>query len=525
MLGFYADEAKKADALRKFTASKKLHESILANCADLEANALLSFYATWNAIDVRRHPVVQALLTLLDAGGDQTIVFRLRDQFHFVHQNESIQGIWGQYKLGSQNEIGIRGQCLVTGKQDLPIARIHEAKIKGVKDAQPVGANLVSFNVPSFISYEKIQSYNSPISLDAVFGYTTALNHLLASERNSLRNIGDMTVVFWTRGRTFSAADELLKHFMMDAPRTEEQIGDTVQVKHVLDRIRKGDLVSEDMMALPEETTIYVMGLAPNNSRLSIRFFWKGAFGSMMDRLHEHVEDLRLGKTGGSDESTPTLYRLLGETVRHDDKGKFKADDISPTLSGELFRSILFGHAYPFSFYMAIMNRIRSGDRIEAMKAAAIKAYLTRYARIHRINSIKEVLSVSLNKETKDVAYRLGRLFAILEKAQQDAAGGTRLNATIKDRYFGAAASTPGAVFPVLLKLAQHHMAKAEYGGSRDRDIQEILDAVEVFPKRLDLTQQGLFILGYYQQKQEIYTKKSKNEPIKNDEENDTDGN
>ena len=112
---------------------------------------------------------------------------------------------------------------------------------------------------------------------------------------------------------------------------------------------------------------------------------------------------------------------------------------------------------------------------------------------------------MALNRDETNTAYRLGRLFAALEKAQQQAIPGA--NTTIKDRYYGSASATPRTVFPQLLRLAQHHIQKAEYGRATDKIIEDIIHGIEAFPAHLSLDEQGLFALGYYHQRQNFYIK------------------
>ncbi|NLA07034.1 MAG: type I-C CRISPR-associated protein Cas8c/Csd1, partial [Firmicutes bacterium] len=157
----------------------------------------------------------------------------------------------------------------------------------------------------------------------------------------------------------------------------------------------------------------------------------------------------------------------------------------------------------------ALLARIRAEQEVSPVQAAMIKACLARSARISGAKEKEGNYTVSLNEEWTDTAYLLGRLFATLEKVQQDAASGAKLNATIRDRYFGAASATPRSVFPVLLRLAQHHIAKAEYGGIADRQIEAIVGKLDSFPAHLNLEEQGNFVLGYYHQRQDFYRKRS----------------
>ena len=259
-------------------------------------------------------------------------------------------------------------------------------------------------------------------------------------------------------------------------------------------------------MVPQSQTPFYVLGLAPNNARAAVRFFWQGHFGELVRRLGQHSADLDIaGLEERYSSGTPSIYQILSETMRVGGDGKKVGDGPPPLLGGDLMRSVIEGRAYPSSLYNLIINRIRADGIVNGLRAGILKAGLNRYMRINQGSAIlKEELTVLLNEQAQEPAYRLGRLFAVLEKAQQEAASG-KLNATIKDRYFSSASTNPAAVFPILLKLAQHHMSKSRYGEFRDREISEIMQGLESFPLQLDLQRQGVFVIGYYHQKQCFY--------------------
>jgi CRISPR-associated protein Csd1 len=508
LLGYCADPSKESDAVRKFESSRELHVSFLRDSDSLEAKAIISFFSNWNREFFESDPLMRTLSANLAQSNDNVLVFQLKGTSILIHETEDIRNFWAKRNEVNIDSDVVLSQCLITGERQVPIARIHSNAIKGVIGSNTSGASIVSFNCESFVSYGKKQSYNAPVSQQAAFGYTTALNHMLASPKHTMRNIGEMTVVFWSDPvqSAVNVYEDFFKGFFVDEAVEKEDMGVTEQVKGTVDRIRKGMKLTPDMLDT-QDVPFYVLGLSPNNARLSVRFYWQGEFGSMMDRIMEHVEEMAIEKPNYEHQSHPSLFHVLGETVR---KGKDSKDKIPPSLAGDWFRAIIQGTMYPYSMFQAIIQRIRVDGNMNSTRVSVIKAYLMRYARIYRLPLLKEALTVSLNKDTTDTAYRLGRLFSVLERAQQDAAGGVgKLNATIKDRYFSSASATPSAVFPLLMRLAQHHMSKAEFGNFRDRDIQEILDGVEEFPKHMDLTQQGLFVLGYYHQKQYSFTKKT----------------
>ncbi|MFD2334442.1 type I-C CRISPR-associated protein Cas8c/Csd1 [Cohnella sp. GCM10020058] len=513
VIGYYAGgegealTAKKAaDASRKFEAFRALTREVLADSLSEATLAVLAFLDRWQPENVRNEPLLQTYMEDLDKGIDTGLAFRLRgaEEDVLIHSIEAVKTAWIRYRQSRDAVSEYDAQCLVTGMPGSAIAKTHD-KIKGVRNAQQAGASLVSFNFRAVESYgkEDQQSYNSPVSKIAAFGYSTALNHLLSSPRNRMF-VGDMTIVFWS-GRSAAAMDiEEFFSGMVNPYRDEanEDTSITASLKEAVKRLRQGKELRAE--SVPQgDTPFYVLGLSPNNARVAIRFFWQGNLDQMVCRLGQHAADYALTAPEGQQDGTPSIYRILEETRRVGSDGKKVGDEPPSRLGGELLRAVIQGSAYPYSLYTSIINRVRADGIVGPLRAAMLKAQLTRYVRTHDSQFDKEALSMSLNTETTEPAYRLGRLFAVLERAQQEAAGGAgRLNATIKDRYFNSASSNPAAVFPILIKLSQHHMSKAKYGDFRDRDMQEILDGVDKFPQHLSLEGQGLFILGYYHQKQ-----------------------
>ncbi|MEW5866552.1 MAG: type I-C CRISPR-associated protein Cas8c/Csd1 [Bacillota bacterium] len=274
------------------------------------------------------------------------------------------------------------------------------------------------------------------------------------------------------------------------------------------ERIMRGQNVTEEMASFDKRVRFFILGLAPNSARISIRFWHVDTFGAVLERVRRHFSDMAMVSREG--DRPVTVGRLLLETAPSVDR---KRENIPPLLVGPLMRAILEGSMYPQSLYAVIIERIRSdfndpeNPRIERKvtypRAAYIKAHLKRKARLTGDKAMEEALTEMLNTENRNEGYLLGRLFALLEKAQQDANPG--INATIKDRYYASASATPGAVFPVLLRLAQHHIAKSEYGGYVDKLIEGVLCDLDSFPAHLNLDEQGLFALGYYQQKNALY--------------------
>ncbi|MGO0060386.1 type I-C CRISPR-associated protein Cas8c/Csd1 [Brevibacillus fluminis] len=432
----------------------------------------------------------------------------------FFHDDKYIQKAWEDYYKQSSEEIsGDKVQtCLITGEQTPinQIARLHPS-IKNVVGAQSSGAAIVSFNIPSFCSYERDQSYNAPTSKKAADAYGYVLNRFLADPKHRVR-LNDMTVVFWAESATLSGQDlfsSLFEEVKKEdhTPISEESVRE--RVRSAVLRIRQGQNFRDTFHDLDADATFYVLGLSPNAARLSVRFWYTGTLGEIGERVWEHYKDLAI--TGL--ERSPTIRELLREiAVGHD------WSNIPPNMEGQMLRSILIGSPFSRAIFAQLMNRIRSESddpkkgfyKIGAVRAAMIKAYLLRMARASRNKNLEGEITMALNEQSASVPYHLGRLFAVLEKTQVSALG-QGINTTIRDRFWGAASATPANVFPRLLSLSQHHVAKdEEWGRKNDQNIQDVMSALpEKFPKRLTLEEQGMFALGYYHQRQAIYTKKS----------------
>jgi len=485
-----------------FEAFRHLHREILEDADCDEARAVLAFLEKWDPEKSKEYPVLAEYIDALTAGAN--LVFAL-EGFGFIHENPTINKAWERYYQQSGNAIVM--QCLVTGER-LPIARLHQS-LKGVKDAQPMGASLVSFNAIAYESYghDGQQGLNAPVSEYAAFAYTTTLNYLLADSKHRL-TLGDTTVVFWAESPQPIYRDLFLSALNPDTMSTDkaDDKGTATLISDVFLKIASGMPVAELNDTFNPDTRFYVLGLAPNAARLSVRFFMQDSFGGFIERTMNHYKNLEIVRAPFEPPYLP-LWKMMHETVSP--KSKDKAS--SPLLSGSVLRSILTGAPYPAALYNSVIVRIRAERDINSGKAGIIKAYLTRKYSGNNTKD-KEVLTVSLNAQSENRAYILGRLFSVLEKAQLDANPG--INTTIKDRYFTSACATPASVFPVLLRLSNHHISKSDFGYSSDNKIRDLMDKLDVdekpFPAHLTLDEQGVFILGYYHQKQANYEKTSK---------------
>ena len=493
ILGAGKDDGDKKKAQRNikcFEAAAQLHHDILDGVDSPAARAILKFFDKWKPEDAPNAEALQDIFDDVTKGAN--ITFRVDGEF--AYEGEQIRAAW-QHCQESGGDYA-KMQCLVTGRED-EIPNVHPA-IKGVRDAQSSGAALVSFNAPAFCSYGHEQNMNAPIGKYAAFAYTTALNHLLA-DKNNVQYIGDMTVVCWAED-----ADERYQAMGISALfGNAEAHGQTADaVRAVLKSMARG-LPSDD---LKPSHKFYVLGLAPNAARVSVRFFMQGTFGAFMKNINDHYERLEIVRPGWADDGLLTPWEMLRATVNM--KSRDKAP--SAVMSGAVMRAILDGGRYPASLLEGVMLRIRAESDVTWQRAAILKAY---YLKNEHADCPKEVLTVGLNEASTNPAYTLGRLFAIYEAVQQDANPG--INSTIKDKYFNSASAMPASIFPILGNLYQKHLRKLG-DGSRiyyDKQVAALKCILgESYPQRMTLAQQGAFDLGYYHQTQKRYEKRNKEE-------------
>ena len=481
-------------SMTAFSTAASLHHTVLDGVDSPIAQAILAFFDTWQPENAAEHPALSGQYEAVTAGGN--LLFRVDGCYS--HEDTVIREAWQRYRNGT-DEDAVKMQCLVTGRED-EITATHPA-IKGVRDAQSSGAALVSFNAPAFCSYGREQNYNAPVGKYAAFAYTAALNHLLA-DRNNVQVIGDTTIVCWAEGAEPVYQDLFMSFMSGNMP---SSLSDN-DLRAALRDLAKG-LPCKDLGVDPNRT-FYILGLAPNSARLSVRFFLRDSFGKLMRNVNEHYERLEIVKPAYAKPGVLSLWALLRETVNLYSKDKSP----SPTMAGATARAVFSGGLYPASLLEAVMLRIRAERDITWGRAAIIKAY---YLKNPHTDCPEEVLTVSLNEASTNIPYTLGRLFSVYEATQQTANPG--INTTIKDKYFNSAAAMPASIFPVLNNLYQKHLRKLETGQRVyfDKQVSTLKGVLgESYPTRMTLAQQGSFDLGYYHQTQKRYTKKEENENV-----------
>lgn len=388
------------------------------------------------------------------------------------------------------------GWCLVDGREQ-PIQRLHAA-IKGVWGAQSSGANVVSFNARAFESYGKgeRQGENAPVGQRAAFAYTTALNSLLGKDSRNRVQVGDASTVFWADRETAfpTLLDDFFGEHKDDPDRSVRAVG------ALYEAMKSGQLPEAE-----REVQFFVLGLSPNAARISVRFWIKAPLQTLAPRLLQHFADLRIVRRYDGDPPTPSIFRLLSGLALQG-----KLDNVPPRLAGEWMRAILEGRPYPAGLLNAAVIRCKAEQDVSYLRAAVLKAWLNReHRRGHpELPPDHAYFKENLDMEQDNVPYRLGRLFAVLERIQQAAQPG--INATIRDRYYGAACTTPVAVFSTLIRLKNAHLKKL--AGNQEayfeRLLGEIVAPLFEFPRQLNLADQGRFALGYYHQRQAFFARK-----------------
>lgn len=490
VLGVSASEGK--DCALRQAAFRKAHLDAFQDTDDPGLIAVRRFLERWT-------PEQFTSDVWPDDIKDQNIVFALESErkSRFIHQREAARAAWARL---SATDGDAQSVCLVTGEK-APIARLHPA-IKGVWGGQVAGGSIVSFNLDAFTSYGHERGDNAPVSEAAAFAYTTALNRFLEKDSGHRIQIGDASTVFWADASELAdEAEAIFPDFVdpVDEQAKEEERGARL-IHAKLEQIRKGVPLEKIEPGLGD-VQFHVLGLAPNAARVSIRFFYSGTFGHLTRNYQRFISEMRVEPPPRN--PYPPLWRYLVETAVLG-----KRDNVTPNLAGEWTRSILDGTRYPLTLMSSVLTRIRADGEINALRAGILKALL-----IRNFNSMEA--PVALDTENTNKGYLLGRLFATYEQIQL-AALGSKVNATIKDKFYGSASATPRKVFSLLESGSANHLSKVgkQKPGYRvvlERHVGAIMELMEPgsdpFPASLSAEQQALFGLGYYHQRNEFFKK------------------
>lgn len=501
-LGVTAAEGKRT--AQEHQAFRDLHAKVLDGHEDEGLAALGRFLANWSPEHFIAPHFSSDML-------DVNIVFRLDGDTgddgkpRFIHDRPAALPL-----IEARAGEGESAFCLISGVET-PIARLHPS-IKGVDGAQTMGAALVSFNLDAFESYGKTQGANAPTGQAAAVRYGAALNRLLdRGSRNRIR-IGDATVAFWAdtsiSGEVMARrAEEMLFGLFGNARAdTDLDASETEKLRNQLKQLAEGNPVTIGTDAFHPQTRIHILGLSPNAARLSVRFWLTQDLGTLAANLARHEADCRVEPLPWH--TPPSINRLLVKTTAAQEKW----DNIPPQLAGEMARAVLSGGRYPRTLLATAIMRLRAGDDPGGgWHAAAIRAVLARERTLIRADGIQyeEEWLMSLTRDHPNVGYQLGRLFAAYEIVQRGALG--KVNATIRDKYFGAASAAPARIFPLIARSAQIHLSKIRknkpgFAKILEDELDQIMNRIapdipRSVPRLLRLEDQGEFVLGYYHQR------------------------
>jgi len=506
--GSFVPEDKTHKAEKSHEAFVKRNLAIVKEMKAPPVKAYGLFIEKWNPAEQTQNPCLLAL-----GGGYSTarFAFCLSGRINECLQDEpEVKAKWEREFSESQDiDVSVTAVCPVYG-EELSVARLHD-KIKGISGGQASGCLLVCFKNDSENSYGKKQSYNSGISVRAMKEYTEALNYLLKSPEHHTYMDG-MTVCYFAltdREDDYIQALDFVFDFSSASSNKTEKENDAENVEAALHGtaklISKGKRVDFSYFDRLDESVRYcIFGLVPNGSRIMVKFCYLDIFENLRKNIGKWHNDFSVGDQVGAPEFRRIRKQLLSPNT---------SDNLPPDITECLLRSAVNGTPIPEKIFETVIRRIKTDsdtEKLHSIKLNDIRIGLLKTCLNRKKKDSKEEITVSLNLGNKNPAYLCGRLFAVLEKIQQDAAGGT-LNKTIRDTYFSSAAATPAVTFAILMKLSGAHQAKLSDGAriNYTRLIGGIVDGLEEFPKTLSLEQQGNFIIGYYQQNRSLYTAKN----------------
>lgn len=395
----------------------------------------------------------------------------------------------------SEDDNKENGFCLITGNKGTAVDTTTATMIPGSQAT----AKLVAFQVNSgYDSYGKKKCGNAPISKDAEFAYTTALNAMLQRESHNKFVVGNRTFVFWSSSNSSAAEQAEESLFDLVGFADEEQDNPNAKIEQVRKVFKSIDL---GYLKTSLDDRFYILGLAPNSARIAVVYWSECSLKDFAEKILRHFNDMEIIDTRKEGKPYMGIKSMLAAVTLNG-----KQSEATPNLPEAVVKSIFQGTPYPFTLFSACIRRIRaeSGkDAIRIARMAIIKAYL------NRIKDNNKKIDTMLDKSNTNQGYLCGRLFAILDKIQEDA-NGIR---SICERYMNAASATPASVFATILNLSSHHMEKLTNESRKifyEKMKQEIIDKIPAtgFPAHLDLQDQGRFFIGYYHQRQDFFTKK-----------------
>ena len=489
------DEEKVAIREKKIAKSKEKHNLFVQKCQSLsdkypnsiEFKAVSFFYMNDGIKSVMSDPLWGDMKKKVGA----TVSFLLQGCTQIVAEAKELEN--EIEKVESTND-DLLPYCLITGNKAVSVETTAATMIPGSQAT----AKLVAFQVNSgYDSYGKSKGNNAPISKEAEASYTTALNKLLAKNSHNKFYVGNRTFLFWasSNNEVSKKAEEELFRLLGYVDDEEDDPNRRIeQVRKTFNSIYSGTLHTN------LDDRFYFLGLAPNAARIAVVYWSESSLKDFAKRILDHFNDMEIVDNRKDKKPYYGLRQIISTIALQG-----KSSEVQPNLPEAIIKSIIQGASYPYSLVSACLKRIRAEQDVRVTRAAIIKAYL------NRINDNNQKIKVMIDKENINQGYLCGRLFATLEYLQERSNNG--LN-SIRSRYMNAASATPAAVFATILNLSVHHAEKLEKGGQIffEQLKSEIIDKISAkgFPAHLSLQDQGRFMVGYYQQRQEFYTKKEK---------------
>ena len=393
------------------------------------------------------------------------------------------------------NDVG-GGLCLVIGKHSKTVEVTTATMIPGSQAT----AKLVAFQVNSgYDSYGKSKGHNAPISEEAEFAYTTALNHLLRSDSHNKFMVGSRTYLFWASSDSEAAKKSEDSLFAL-LGRTEENDDPNMSIELVRRTFKS---IYNGVLFANKDNKFFILGLAPNSARIAVVYWNELPLREFAGLISKHFADMEIVDTRKDKKPYVGLHSILGNVTLGG-----KSSDATPNLPDAVVKSIFQGLPYPASLFQACIRRIRAEQSVNIGRAAIIKAYLNRL----NDNNNNKKLDIMLDKENQNQGYLCGRLFAVLDKIQEDA---NNIH-SIRERYMNSASATPAMIFATILNLSTHHQEKLNEGKQvfYEKLKQEIISKLDAngFPAHLDLQDQGRFFVGYYHQRQAFFMGKENRE-------------
>ena len=521
---FWGLEFTKSDGLQITSKAQKSHEAFVKkHLTFLEGidtpivNAYRNHIINWSPKTGKENPFILGI----GKGYTKKFAFCLAGRPDILlHEDPFVKKRAEEYLLeNSAEENTVRKWCAITGEQ-ATIARLHN-KINGIIGGQTSGMVLVCFNNPSEESYGEVQSYNSNVSEEAMKKYTEALNYLLADKKHRTV-LDETTVVFWAMSEKEQETD-LFNMLMLQSNDKMDEVDTDNMLAGLFADAKNGTVVKERLCAnehIDENVDFYIVGIKPNASRLAVKFLYRKRFGEILANIAQLQIDFQVGEN-----RRPLAFWQIKQELRIP---KSKNDMVNPALLAKIMEAVFYDRPLPIALLDNIIRRIKTDTdddknkyrKMNTVRIGILKACINR---LNRANNEKEEIKMSLDKENKNQAYLCGRLFAVLER-EQELAAGVPLNRTIKDAYFASAAARPAVIFPKLLQLAQHHMKKVEkktkgMAVNLEKLQGNIINALTgEFASTLPLIEQGKFIIGYYQQRQSFFEKQDKNGDVKEEE-------